>query len=123
MGRSPRLRVRGREGLDGAPDLDIGRTHWRTFLGGPGGFSDTPTLWTLPMSMHGYDSDVAAPKPFESVFTHSDDCGVVGQTYRYDLLDISGDTLPDIVLTDDTCVDLDIGRTYWLTFTGAACAP
>ena len=102
---------------------DIGRTHWRVFLGTPAGFSDVATTWDLPAPMHGYDADVAAPKPFESVSTHSDDCGVVGETYRYDVLDLSGDGVIDIVLTDDSCVSDDIGRTYWRTFTGAACVP
>ncbi len=109
--------------LDTCVHADIARTYWRVFLGTASGFSDTPSTWTLPAAMAGYDADVATPQPFESAFTHTDDCGVPGQTYRYDNFDISGDGEPDLVLTDDTCVDVDIGRTYWRVFAGGPCSP
>ena len=119
LGDSPRFATTDLDG-DRLPDLvvtslcsggAIGRMHWAVHRGAPGGFTATPTSWTLPSY---------TPGNFLTLEGLAS-CGVPSQPY-YRLVDADGDAMPELVILGVCDGSGTIGRADWRVHpnTGAA---
>ncbi|MCR9159672.1 MAG: hypothetical protein NXI35_03260 [bacterium] len=93
---------------DGIPDLvlhyptsdatgGVGTSHWDVFAGGPDGFADDPTAWSLPY----------AEQAFSDLF--------------HVTTDMTGDGVPDLVVHYPTSDATDgVGATHWDVYPGGA---
>lgn len=87
-------------------DEDVGRTRWLVHAGGPTGFAESPTDWTLPegFSRRGLPFAIAAA---QKTCDHN-------STPTHELRDMDGDARPDLLVTDD-CDD-STGQESWRLF-------
>ena len=98
---------------DACDSGDVGATSWLVYAGGSDGFADEPSLWSLPD--HGFP--VVEPQPFVVL---ADNWGCSNeQTFRYSTLDLTGDGVLDLVVTD-ACDSGDVGATSWLVYAGGS---
>ncbi|MCO4745779.1 MAG: VCBS repeat-containing protein [Proteobacteria bacterium] len=83
-------------------DATIGTTHWDVYKNQGSGFATTATSYAIPAGGFPMVSD-------------ADHCNYTGnRTNRtYNLTDIDGDDLPDLVVTADCSGDATIGDTHW----------
>jgi len=96
--------------IEGVPSQStVGSAVWSVHFGGAAGFTDAAWDWTLP--------PLAATGAFTTPRTTAD-CGA--GTPAWALSDLDGDTLPELVLTDD-CTEAAVGDTRWTTYE-ASCA-
>lgn len=99
---------------DHAPDLVVsdfcdvggsGTNRWDVFKNVGTGFAADPIAWSLPVVLDGNDL-------YEKL---SDYWGCNGDTYRYSVLDLTGDGAPDLTVTD-LCDPNGNGTTQWSVF-------
>jgi hypothetical protein len=101
---------------DGIPDFvmtqnecgdgEIGSSYWKVFPGGSSGFG-AAERWALPAGLPSATYDVGG----------SATCGGMDFWY-YSTFDLTGDHLPDLVMTQNECGDDAIGTSYWRVFPG-----
>lgn len=86
---------------------DIGETHWEVFANDGTAHPGPAIDWTVPGGVFGGEETFdALSKP----------AGCIGNTQPgYDIFDIDGDDLPELVVTE-SCTDDDIGVEHWLVF-------
>lgn len=84
-----------------ACDESVGRTHWDVYKAGSDGFSETPKAFRVPARRCNTSFDAMAGYA----------------PLAFSLLDITGDRVPDLVVTKDRC-DSDIGKTRWDVYAG-----
>jgi hypothetical protein len=100
------LVVHGMPCLEG----DVGRTRWLLYEGGPGGFAPDPTDWALPP---GYGE--STPFPLFGPDSQKDcEWDIPGHS----TMDLTGDTVPDMVITALPCGEGDVGYSRWLVYEG-----
>lgn len=92
---------------------DVGDTAWLVHAGGSDGFADEPSLWHLPA----LDLAIGGGEPLDQL-AQSWSCDN-DQSLRYSTLDVTGDGIVDLVLTD-RCDAADTGATAWLVYAGGA---
>lgn len=81
-----------------------GTTHWEVYANTGSGFAAEPMIWGLPQYVDGGER-------YEQV---SDYWGCDnGETYRYQLLDMTGDGAVDLLVTD-ACDATGVGAGHWL---------
>jgi hypothetical protein len=99
---------------DHAPDLVVsdacdlggaGTDRWDVYKNDGTGFADAPIAWSLPVALDGNDL-------YEQL---TDYWGCNGETYRYSVLDLTGDGAPDLTVTD-LCDVNGNGTTQWSVF-------
>jgi hypothetical protein len=99
---------------DGRPDLviadecdplndDVGELHWVVYLNQGNGFQQTEQLWLIP------GVEFPGGETFDT-FSAVEDCGV--GVPSYDVIDLNGDGVDDLVITD-ICSDTVLGETIW----------
>ncbi len=113
LSRTAQLDVDG----DGRPDLveveacgldEIGETAWRVFRGTDDGFSTTPTSIALPeRTQWGIGGETGFFRLSQPI-----DCVAAGGGSAYELIDMTGDGVPDLVETF-ACLEQDLGVTEW----------
>ena len=86
-----------------ACDTAVGKTHWDVYPGSPSGFAASPQPFSIP------------PARCQVSF---DELGQVYDPVRYSLLDLTGDSLTDLVVYRDTC-DTEVGATHWDVYAGS----
>lgn len=84
----------------------VGTDHWEVFLSDGTGFEARPQLWTLPADRSSDAFDDAS---------NDDSAGCFYGEHSFTLLDVDGDLLPDMVVTDD-CDLAHTGTTHWSLF-------
>jgi hypothetical protein len=82
-------------------DAEVGTARWDVYPTGPEGFAPTPLSFALP-----------APR-CDVAFDH---LSLVNYPVDYDLLDLTGDGRPDLVVHSDDC-DAEIGTARWDVYT------
>jgi hypothetical protein len=98
-------------------DSNVGNKYWLVYKGGASGFSTTATKWALP-TLAGDFSGWAA---FYATNVAGYYRNVAGSSeYYYSATtDLTGDGVPDLVLTLDQA-DSNVGNKYWLVYEGGA---
>lgn len=100
---------------DGSPDLiltylcdtnDTGNSSWLVFESTGSGFPENPTSWSLPQ--------IQGSPGFRD-FSGVGDCAGVVNGFRYSTTDLTGDGLPDLVLTY-LCDTNGTGDESWLVY-------
>jgi hypothetical protein len=81
----------------------LGQTHWDVYPGGPHGFADAALDWALPDLPHASRWDATSG----SVAV----CGGSRPDLVWEVFDLGGDGVPELVLLGDTCGD--VGVTRW----------
>jgi hypothetical protein len=99
-----------------APCADdaTGGTRWLVHEGGPGGFAEDPVEWALPT---GYGTGQAR-YPFEATTQLYASCA--SNYPEYATFDVTGDGVPDLVVTLSPCADDPTGGTRWLVHEGGS---
>src|SRR5439155_27100693 len=99
---------------DGKPDLvvtqscsdnAVGKTRWRWFQNGGGGFAQTGADFALPPLDTGFAYD--QPSDYFS-------CPTTG-TLRFNTMDLDGDGRLDVTITQ-SCADAQVSKTRWRRF-------
>jgi hypothetical protein len=102
-------------------DMDTGLAHWRLHPNQGSGFAAEPTYWTLPS--YGRDTNLDAMFRYVA----SDPYCPGGGRLRYQLIDITADRKPDLLITKNCDADVDTGANQWLVHgnegTGFAATP
>lgn len=83
------------------------------------GFAAEPTPWPLPVlgGSGGWSGDVPFPTLAGSAWRDCDGNGSVD--YAYTVVDLTGDALPDLVVTEDECEDAaGLGTSRWNVYAG-----
>ncbi|HMV69475.1 MAG TPA: hypothetical protein PKA64_21715, partial [Myxococcota bacterium] len=94
----------------------LGAERWDVYLNDGSGFEERPVAWELPRGFGGTLFD-----PFPLAW-NVPSCANEAPGYR--LLDMDGDFLPDLVVTQEPCLDGPLGRARWDVYrnTGAGFA-
>ena len=105
---------------DGLPDLivtlspcaddGVGDEHWLLYENTGTGFANTPTNWSLP-SPYGAGPNYA---PFALLASTSNDCAT--DDPYHSTIDLTGDGLPDLIITLAPCADDGVGDDRWLLY-------
>ena len=86
---------------------DIGETHWEVFTNDGTAHPGPAADWPLPGAAFG---------GAETFDARSKEANCIGDTQpAYDIIDIDGDDLPELVVTE-SCTDDDVGVVHWLVF-------
>ncbi len=104
--------------LDQCAGSNVGSNVWEVYLGAGSGFAADPIQWSLP-TLNG-DAWTGVAVPFY---------GMEGATWRdcegdhyadmyHTTADLSGDGIPDLVVTYDTCANPDLSYLYWWVYPG-----
>ena len=85
-----------------------GESSWEVYFNVGGAFDAAATTWSVPGSQY------PGAMTFER-FAEAQDCAGVNDQPTYELLDLNGDGLPELVILDacDTGARGDIGEVYW----------
>ncbi|MFV8753500.1 hypothetical protein ACNOYE_23355 [Nannocystaceae bacterium ST9] len=89
---------------DACDAAGAGTTHWEVFVNTGDGFADSSIDWALPQLLGGGSE-------FYEQIADSWGCND-GQTFRYQVLDMTGDGAVDFLLTD-SCDAAGVGTTHW----------
>jgi hypothetical protein len=84
-------------------DTAVGKTRWDVYPGSASGFAASPQPFSIP------------PARCQLSF---EELGQVYDPVRYSLLDLTGDSLTDLVVYKDTC-DTTVGSTHWDVYAGS----
>jgi hypothetical protein len=95
-------------------DADIGRAYWMLYPGSGPGFSNTPSLWSLPPGPEGLGGQAPWTDPWES----PQSCPENGHSYGSTIKDMDGDGRFDLLVTD-ACDEGGVGTTHWLVYPGS----
>ena len=87
-------------------DAAVGDDHWDLYAGGAEGFSASPTPYAIPAPRCAESFDALAK--FEGYSSIS-----------YGVMSLSGDPVPDLVVTSDEC-DEGVGDSHWDVYTAEA---
>ncbi len=82
----------------------VGTTRWDVHENTGSGFADSPTAWTLP--------SLFVDEQFERLAATTADCGAQSGEISHQLLDLTGDGRPDLLLSD-RCDSGGVGTTRW----------
>ncbi len=90
-------------------DETVGAADWRVHTASAGGFAEAPSSFALPPGYGeaGYPAFTAA----------RDEANCAVNIPSYELADINGDMLPDLVVTE-TCTESATGDSQWLVYLG-----
>jgi hypothetical protein len=86
-------------------DTTVGQTHWNVYTGSTTGFAATPASYAVPPSTCQVQFDGVA--------------SAYGAALTYSTFDLTGDGIPDLVVTKSTC-DTTVGQTHWDVYLGSA---
>ncbi|MEZ4452530.1 MAG: hypothetical protein R3B09_23905 [Nannocystaceae bacterium] len=90
----------------------VGTSEWRVYEATGAGFAAEATSWTLP-------NIVATEEVLDDLF-HDSSAGCLNtETLTFSVLDLTGDRVPDLVLTDN-CDAAGVGTSEWQVYTGTA---
>lgn len=92
-------------------DATVGTSRWLVYLNEQTGFAQTAISYALPP---GYSTGA-----FATTSTTTDDCTSPKNVPAFSLFDITGDAIPDFVMTE-VCNDSSIGTTAWQVYAGSA---
>jgi hypothetical protein len=117
---------------DGKPDLVVtddcsdpssGIDHWLVYSNSGSAFASTSVKLPLPSGFSGSAKPFASPPTLDPSLRFGPQCDPGSDAPRSMLRDISGDGLPDLVITA-RCNDADTGNAHWLVYpsTGTAFA-
>lgn len=101
--------------VDGCVSDEVGRARWEVHLGGPGGYADTTEAWALPAVAVGLAHPWAALTGEDTWGCPDGTYGTLGHAVR----DLTGDGVPDLVVTRDDCGDPAVGEDHWNVYRGA----
>jgi hypothetical protein len=102
--------------LDGA-DPSVGAERWLLYEGAEWGFEETATTWALP-ELDGMEFESGAPWYTTDAEDWADrEIDGVKVPYSWSTMDLTGDAVPDLVLTSDDA-NLTVGREYWALYAG-----
>jgi hypothetical protein len=91
---------------------DLGRTHWDVFVNTGSGFAATATRFDLPT----YAGPAIAADPF-GLIAQAGDCQANAPTYA--LVELTGDLVPELVITQEPCGVGPVGRDHWDVYVGS----
>jgi hypothetical protein len=98
---------------DGLPDLvvtdkcdeaGVGTNRWEVYENTGSGFAAEPTMWSVP--------ELFVDDQLYLTANGTGDCGSSGGYLRHTTLDLNGDGLPDLVVTDK-CDEAGVGTNRW----------
>ena len=109
---------------DAAPDLvhtyalcvgtDVGADRWAVYRNNGGGFDASPTDWPVPAtSVGGWPWILHAE---DTTWAECADGSARNQAWYHTLMDLTGDTLPDLVVTWDECTGREVGTDFWTVY-------
>lgn len=118
---------------DGAVDIvetesdcestQIGRDRWRIYVNSGAGFDPVALDWGLPAApaferRYAYEGGWFETTQGFWTGTCMDGSDAGYAALYYSVFDLDGDLTPDLVVTQDSCDDADIGLDQWSTFKG-----